>query len=383
VRRDGQRGAAVVIVRASHALLPSGIERDVVVEVERGRIATVRPPIGSDPPAERGLLVPGLVDAHLHLERPRVPGLVPGGDGLPAWVARAMALPPPEGPPDPAALVDAGAALVCDISNGGDTAEVLDRAGLVGVVQHERLGFGRDQWEARAEAARAPDRAVGRVLVRSSPHATYSTAPGLIRAACRPGLVPASIHLAEDPAEAELTRAGTGPFADLLDRLGLDWRWWKPPGVSPTRYLDQLGVLGPGLLVVHGVHLDDRDRATLAGRGSPLVLCPRSNLHIGGRLPDVPALLASGVALALGTDSLGSSPDLDVLGEIPVLHRAFPAVPLETWLRLATAGGADALGFAGYGRVRVGAGGGLVLLHVDDPRAALEAAPPRSWRWRP
>ncbi|MEQ1567113.1 MAG: amidohydrolase family protein [Myxococcota bacterium] len=363
------------MIRVTHAWLPGGLASDVVVEPD-GR---VRPGTAADPPAERGLLVPGLVNAHLHLELSWAAGRVPGGEGLPAWVDRLTSLPWPEVPLDPGPLVAAGTAAVSDVAGRVDAGPALAAAGLAGVAQRERLGFGRSDWPGRAAAAREPDQRYGAIVSRPSPHGVYSTAPELIRAACRAGGAPASIHLAEDPAEDALVRDGTGAFAAFLDRRGIDWRWWDPPGGSPAAYLDALGVLGPGLLCVHGVHLSPADRALLAARRSPLACCPRSNLHIGGALPDVPALLADGVAVCLGTDSQASAPDLDVLGELPVLAAAFPRVPLETWLHLVTAAGADALGLPGYGRIAPGATGGWVLLEVDEPRAVLDAAPPRRW----
>jgi aminodeoxyfutalosine deaminase len=371
------------VVTADQALLPSGIEPDVAVVVEGARIVEVRRRAASDGPAEPGLLVPGLVNAHLHLELGWAAGRVPGGGGLGAWVSRLMSLPRPDGRVlDAGPLVDAGTALVCDISNAGDTAEALDAAGLDGVVQHELLGMRREGLEARVALARAPDRRVGRVLVRPSPHATYSTPEPLLRAAARPGAAAASIHLAEDAAEAELLRHGTGPIADAMDAAGIDWRWFRPPGCTPTAWLDRLGLLGPDLLLVHAVHLEGDDLQRIAARGAPVCLCPRSNLHIGGRLPDVGALRAAGVPLCLGTDSLASSPDLDVLGELPVLARAWPEVEAATWLHLATAGGAAALRAPRYGAIAVGAAPGLVRLQVDDPRSLLEEAPARRWEVR-
>jgi cytosine/adenosine deaminase-related metal-dependent hydrolase len=364
---------------ARYALLPQGIVQDVFVRVVGREITEVRPATAKDPPPETGLLLPGLVNAHLHLELGWAAGKVPGGDGLGAWIGKMMALPRPAHVPDASSLVEAGTALVCDISNGGDTAQILDAAGLAGIVQHELLGLRKEILSDRLDQAALPDRQVGRMIVRPSPHATYSTPPELIRAACRPGSVPASIHLSEDPAEALFTRHAAGPIAQTLDERGLDWRWWVPPGLSPAAYLDSLGVLGPQLLLVHGVHLDADDMRLVAARGSPLCVCPRSNLHIGGRLPDVPALLAAGIHCCLGTDSEASSPDLDVLGEIPALAAAWPDVPLERWLHMVTQQGADALGFPRYGRIAVGATPGLVRLRLDRPEELLTVPPPREW----
>lgn len=364
---------------ARYALLADGIRRDVAVCVEGGVISEVRPWRSSDPPLARGLLIPGLVNAHTHLELSWASGLVPGGEGLARWVGALMALPRPQPaqPANAAPLALSGTALVCDISNGASTAEAIDAAGLYGIVQHELLGMAPSRLPALLQAAAASERQVGRVYVRPSPHAVYSTPRALICAAARAGRHPASIHLAEDPDEERFVSEGAGSFAELLDRIGIGRGVFDPVGLSPARYLDQLGALSAGLLCVHGVHLSRDDMALLASRGAPLALCPRSNLHIGGRLPDVPALLAAGVALCLGTDSLASAPSLDVLEEIPVLARAYPQIPVERWLLLATSGGAEALGFPSLGKLSPGLSPGIVLLALSEPDDLREGVPKR------
>ena len=92
------------------------------------------------------------------------------------------------------------------------------------------------------------------------------------------------------------------------------------------RYLEDLGVLHPRLVAAHGVQVDADDRGVLARRGVHVVLCPRSNRNLGVGTADVPALLAAGVRLALGTDSLASVETLDVLDDAVLLHRQFPAL---------------------------------------------------------
>lgn len=381
---------------------------DVVVEVDAmGTLNAVRSPRPGDPPPLDGVLIPGLINAHLHLELSHLAGVVPGGHGLPLWVNTLMQR---RGAVDEGAALPAmvraaadlrasGTVAVCDIANGDDSAAILARAGLQGVVQHELLGMDARGVAARIAAALEPDGELiaeqGHLLIRPSPHAAYSTAPAVIRAAVlgrgggdaersvtetdrtlrwasRP---PASIHCAEDPQEAAFLADGGGAWATLLDRMGLAWRWFQPPGVSPVAYLDQLGVLGPDLLLVHAVHLDPHDRAQIRDRGATVVLCPRSNLHIGGRLPDVAALRASQVPLALGTDSLASSPDLDVLGEVAVL--VGEGMPPEAALFAATGGGADALRLPHLGRIAVDKAPGLVLLAIDRPEQLGQGAPAR------
>lgn len=402
-------------ISATRALLPVGtrseVVRDVSIDVDdAGTIVDVRPHRAGDPEPLAGLLIPGLVNAHLHLELSYLAGAIPGGFGLPLWV-RALMAQRAQGTEAEAtaamlsaakAMVDAGVVAVCDVANGDQTAAVLAAAGLQGVVQREILGLDARALQERLQQALQPDEEIlgerGRVAIRTSPHAAYSTAPTLIRAAVlgrqerdversitetdrarrlsmRP---PATIHCAEDREELVFLRTGGGAWAKLLDRMGLDWRWFEAPGCSPVEYLDTLGVLGPELLVVHGVHLSNKDRHLLVRRASPLVLCPRSNRYISGDLPDLPTLIDEGVHLAIGTDSLASCADLDPLGCVYTLADAFPEVDPCVLLHAATAGGADALRLGHLGRIATGNAPGLVLLSgLDDANALRDGLPER------
>src|SRR5262249_21466323 len=152
---------------------------------------------------------------------------------------------------------------------------------------------------------------------RLAAHAPYSVGPRLFRAIrkaiARDALVPSSLHLAESAEEVEFVRAGTGPWRELLEEVGAWDERWVAPGASPLQYVDDAGVLDPHLLVVHGVHLTPADLRTLARRGATLVTCPRSNRHTGAGVPPVAAFYEAGVPVAVGTDSLASSPDLNIM----------------------------------------------------------------------
>ena len=400
-------------ISARRVLLPvgpgSGLVSDVAIDLdETGTITDVRPMRSGDPEPLDGLVIPGLVNAHLHLELSNLAGRVRGGFGLPLWV-RTLIAQRAEGTAEELqaamvaaarSMVDAGVVAVCDVANGDGTAAVLAAMGLQGVVQREVLGMDARALPERLQQALQPDEEIlgerGHIAIRTSPHATYSTAPTLIRAAvlgrqerefersitetdhkrrssARP---PATIHCSEDREELVFIRSGAGAWSKLLDQMGLDWRWFQAPGCSPVEYLESLDVLGPDLLVVHGVHLSNKDRHLLVRRGSTLVLCPRSNLHITGDLPDLPSLIDEGVALAIGTDSLASCPDLDPLGCVHALADAFPAVEVEHLLHAATAGGSDALRLAHLGRIAIGKAPGLVLLSGVDDASALRAGVP-------
>jgi cytosine/adenosine deaminase-related metal-dependent hydrolase len=391
----------MTVVRVRHAWLPHGIKHGVAVEVadEDGTILDVRPGGPDDGPLIDGLLVPGLINAHTHLELSHLRRRVPGGHGFVAWLrglhralgpAEEVALAAEHADASGAAtarvLSAGGTAYVLDVSNQGHTGPWLRDAGLRGVVHHELIGLDRRDLASRIALARAcnavadPD-----VVVRPSPHALFSTALELVDACVRSGPpdVPSTIHVGEAEDEAVFLREGTGPFAELLDALGRDWRWWTPPGEGPLQVLDGLGLLGPDLLLVHAVQLDREAIALAAARDAPVCFCPRSNLHIGGRLPDVPAWLASGVRCALGTDALASNDDVDVLGEIPVLAQAFPQVPAARWLALVTHEGAAAVRADRFGRLERGARSGLLLLDVGSVEDVTKGPVERIWLVRP
>jgi cytosine/adenosine deaminase-related metal-dependent hydrolase len=117
-----------------------------------------------------------------------------------------------------------------------------------------------------------------------------------------------------------------------------------------------------------------------------VVLCARSNLHITGELPDVAALRADGVELALGTDSLASAPDLSLWGELAALAGHFPAVPAAAWLDAATRGGAEAMRLAPLGSLTPGKRPGVIEVlgrgAERDPAAALVRDPHPAVCWR-
>lgn len=326
------------------------------------------------------VVLPALVNAHTHLELSHLAGQVAGGDGLPAWIGRFLRTRAAT-PEDPAAVDRAVAALardgvaaVGDVSNTLAPLPALSRERVAGTVFHEVYGLSRARVDAAlAEAAAVRDAAPapgpGLRLV-PSPHAVYSTAPAVVERLLAAG--PASIHLAEDPAERAFVSRGDGPFAGLVAALGSEEV--RPSGRSAVACA---GGLHAGNLAVHAVDLDDEDLERLRSTGATAVLCPRSNLHISGRLPDLPRLLAARIRLAVGTDSLASSPSLSPLAELAVLASAFPRVPAEQLLPLAWNGGC--VGALGVGAIAEGAAPGVLAFRLagarpEDPAAWLLAA---------
>jgi cytosine/adenosine deaminase-related metal-dependent hydrolase len=369
-----------------------------------GPRAEIKPAFASLPEERaEGAVLPGLINAHTHLELSVLAGRLPGGEGLVPWamqVGREAAAFSTEQRFDAArraalAAAAAGTAAVGDVGNTLLAVPALADVGLAGVFFHELLGSREAATgDALADAAQehrefcqgfAWPKNLARV---PAPHALYSAGPDLLRrifAAAAGASHPTSIHVAEGEDEIQLLRDGTGRWAEILALLQVP-AGSRTPRLGPLAYLESLGAFAnqrPPLLV-HMVCASPEDISRAHRHGAPVVLCPRSNLHIGGRLPDVRAFLAADLALALGTDSLGSSPDLALWGEMAALASHFPDVAPEVWLRAATAGGAAALGLDAFGALAPGKRPGIIDVGPVDtqaPFASLVATSSPSVRW--
>lgn len=380
------------------------------VAVHDGRIAAVG--AGHDaPPAARvedlgdAVLLPGLVNAHTHLELSWLRGRVPPGADFLTWVGGLMrARTAPEQPGDPAteapcrdAIAEmraTGTVAVGDIANALISPALLAEAGMPGVVFHELIGFRVTDGARHVEQARLRHSGLASsgVRIALAPHAPFSVSRELFAAirdaaaAVAPPLT--SVHAGESPEEVALLTTGDGPWRERLVALNA-WRDdWTPPGCGAGDYLCDLGVIRAGTLVVHGVQFTDGELARIAGTGATLVTCPRSNTWVGVGAPPIARFLASGVRLAVGTDSLASAPDLNLFAELAELRRLAPEAPARRLLAAATVGGAEALGLAAdFGAIEAGRRAELVVVDtagVADPEEAvlrgLDATRVRPWR---
>ena len=366
--------------------------RDGWVAVDRDRVVAYGPAGRSarvsDPVREVDLgqvaIMPGLVNAHTHLELSHLRGQVPAGSRFVAWIRGVMAARRLYSDPKTPIILDAvdqgiaealrsGTAIVGDISNTLVTFDPLARSPLAAVVFYELIGFRAPDPEAvvaRAMQQIAALSPTDRVRVSLAAHAPYSVAPLVLRAIRHAldhdSFATCSVHLAESAEEVEFIRTGGGPWRELLEDLGVWDAAWAAPGVSPVQYLDENGFLSGRVMAVHGVQADAADLARLVARGTTLVTCPRSNAHTGAGTPPIEAFYASGVRVAVGTDSLASTPDLNVFAELATLRRLAPAVPASMLLDSATRQGARALAFGGeYGTLDPGTR--ARLLAVDLP----------------
>ncbi|HEX3344408.1 MAG TPA: amidohydrolase family protein [Polyangiaceae bacterium] len=345
---------------------------------------------GAEVERVRGVVLPGLVNAHTHLELSALRGRAPGGAGFVPWVEQLIGaraeLRPEEDLEAIGRAVDeldaSGTVAVGEVTNSLAAVGALARRGFVGSVFHEVFGVEREPAERRVEGLhRVVEEAVGSWPTRElayvpTAHTLYTTHPDVVRRLFRDARergLRASLHLAEHPAERRFLEHGDGPITDwYASRLKLRRDLLEWPGVSPVAFADALGALGPHVLAVHLTDARPEELHLVARRGSPVVLCPRSNLFIETRLPPLLAIRAAGIAPALGTDSLASNASLDVLAEARALADRFPTVPAGELLRMATWGGAAALGRTDVGRVAPGARPGLFAVE-GDPGDAPDA----------
>ena len=380
------------------------------VSVHDGRIMAVG--AGHEAPPARRVedlgdvaLLPGLVNAHTHLELSWLRGRVPPGPDFLSWVGGLMrARTAPEQPGDPATDDPARAAItemratgtvaVGDIANALVSPALLAEAGMAAVVFHELIGFRVTDGARHVEQARTRHAGLASpgVRVAVAPHAPFSVSRELfvaIRDAAAAHTPPlSSVHVGESPEEVALLTTGDGPWRDRLVALGA-WRDdWTPPGCGPGDYLCDLGVIDRGTLVVHGVQLTGAELARIAATGATLVTCPRSNTWVGVGAPPIARFLASGVRLAVGTDSLASCPDLNLFAELAEMRRLAPDASARRLLAAATEGGARALGLGDdLGAIAPGRRAALVAVSVPrgtrDPEEAMlqgiEPARIRPW----
>lgn len=327
------------------------------VRIDRGRIAAIgrRTPPGPVVDLGDAVILPGLVNAHTHLEFSARTTPIDSTGGLPGWIERVVTL--RRGQPHDEAraqerIADAIACGLAESVAAGVTAlgEIATTAPASAYVQNgprvrvyrEALGLSPAAGTAAFRAAISDlDRlAAAGMPVGLSPHAPYSVAAPLgrrlIAAAAARGF-PVAMHLAESREEGELVASGGGRFREVLESLGA-WPRPLPPLRSAADWIGWLA-RAPRGIVVHGTYLADAPAALarLARHRDRLavVICPRTTQALSGGLPPLNTFRAAGVRVAIGTDSRASNPDLSVLSECRTLVDAGLASPAEA-LRMAT-----------------------------------------------
>ena len=384
---------------------------DGVVAVEHGRIAYVGSAAGAPPGDTRQLgdamLMPGLVNAHTHLELTAFRGFLENLD-FARWITRLQAMKKAvfdrDRFLDAARLgladgVRAGITTYADTCDSGVAFDAMLEAGVRGIMYQEV--FGPDPAVAEgslAELASMVDALRSRqtplVRVGVSPHAPYSVSDALFASVARYAAehsLPVAVHIAESEVERILVEQGEGVFAESLRRRGIAV---SSRGRSSIDVLSRAGVLDGKPLLIHCVRVDAADIERIAASESSVAHCPVSNAKLGHGVAPLAALLKAGIAVGLGSDSMASNDHMDLLAEsrAAVLAQGARGVPHDALsagaaLKLATIGGARALGLdADIGSLEVGKAADLaafpIVAHrgplLDPEAAAVLALPGRA-----
>ena len=309
-------------------------------------------------------VLPGFVNAHTHLDLSGARGQCPITGDFTHWLRRVIAFRMNRTPQQVQSDIGSGIAeclgfgttCIGDISAGGTSWDLLQAASCRSVVFHEVLGLTTERAEGNLrtlDADLARHQPSDRSMAGISPHAPYSVCGSLFGELAN-RILPTAIHLGETREELELLRSHTGPFVEFLKELGV----WDAAGLvaNPEAILH----LFPNGIFVHGNYLDSAQTFT---PGQTVVLCPRTHSAFGHSRHPVLAWLERGVRIALGTDSLASNPDLDILEEARHLHASYPEVGPTDVLRMFTQSGAEALGLdAVCGTLTAGKSADLVVL---------------------
>jgi cytosine/adenosine deaminase-related metal-dependent hydrolase len=347
-------------------------------------------PPGDDFELGDSVLLPGLVNAHTHLELTAMRGFLEEL-AFEDWIdtlrrSRAAVL-------DDEALLDSarlgvlegvehGVTTFADTSASGVTAQAMRECGVRGIMYQEV--FGPDpatcneamaDLDRRVTALRAEETELVRIGV--SPHAPYTVSDDLYGAVAQYALanaLPIAMHIAESDAEQALVCRGSGIFAKWHERRGIPVR---PRARSPIALLADLGAMPPGSLLIHAVNADSTDIRAIVRHGACIAHCPTSNAKFGHGIAPLDAFLAAGIDVGLGSDSVASNNRMDLLDEarMAVLSanlraRSPNALGARQAVALATIGGARAVGNAKVsGSLEPGKSADIAAFRLDSSRA--------------
>ena len=325
-----------------------------------------------------GLLVPGFVNTHCHLELSHLKGKVEQHTGLTDFVQTVMKL---RGADDSAIelamlradveMLENGIVAVGDISNQAISSGIKRGSPIYYHTFLEVMGFNPATAKASINRALEFKQKFEGFPLSIVPHAPYSVSAELFEelrlvAEELPG--PVSIHNQETPDENAFFERKEGGFLKLYEFLGLDIGFYEPSGKTSLQTVLPMMSDRQKTLLVHNTMSSNAD-VVFAKALHPLLywcLCPNANLYIENKLPDVDMLRATGVKITLGTDSLASNTGLSIFAEMLCLQDNFD-IPVEELIQWATANGAEFLGISDrYGSFETGKRPGINLLGFEE-----------------
>ncbi|MBV9987255.1 MAG: amidohydrolase family protein [Chitinophagaceae bacterium] len=335
---------------------------NVLIADDQGGIEAIVPrqDAGDDIQTSDGIISPGFVNCHCHLELSHMRGLIPEATGLVDFVFKVVT---ERHHPDEAIaeaiqkaeqeMIDNGIVAVGDICNNLSTLPQKQKGRLHYYNFIEASGWLPEVAQTRFERSSSFLQAFTQIQNSNSkiqnslsPHAPYSVSDRLW-ALMQPFFAgkTISIHNQETAFEDELFRSGSGDFTRMYELMKLDTSFFRPTGKSSLQsYLPKLKDAAE-IILVHNTFTTQED-ISFAKQSSPNVnwcICIKANRYIEQATPPVELLYRNGCNMVIGTDSLASNNSLDILDELKTIHRSFPAIPFTDLLQWATYNGARAL----------------------------------------
>ncbi len=344
------------------------VHESQVVEVRRAKRHESDPSIVD---CGAAVVLPGFVNAHTHLELTHLAGKVPPSPGGPSalgagpadfagWLRRLL-VEMRKGGDDVEMVADSVSAgerfcLEAGVTTVGDitrlphiTRPVLGCGRLRVVSFGEVISIGtlREALDERLQAAIDTSNNSARLTAAVSPHAPYTCDRRAIRA-CRESSattnMPLCMHLAETPDEEGCTLHGSGALVDFLRSIGVWDESVKHPRLRPIEYAEDLGLFSPRTVFAHVNYVSDSDLGRLAGSKAHVAYCPRTHAAFGHAPHRFREMLAVGINVCVGTDSLASNPSLSILEELRYLRRMFEDITARQLTEMGTLRAARALG---------------------------------------
>ncbi len=319
-----------------------------------------------------GILCPGLINAHCHLELSHLKGRIPKHTGLVDFVQHVLKFRAEKEEEKFASIVSAeeemvrgGIAAVGDICNTADTVDMKSRSGLQWRNFVEVSGFVDATSRKRLDEAVAIKEKFKEAFI--VPHASYSVSQALFELIAERKEKFVSIHNQESTQEDVFYRKASGDFLQLYANIGIDISSFQPKGISSFQYWSNYFSPQQRIISVHNTFMSAED--IRLGKERKLnvwfCICPGANLYIENTLPPVEMLRENNCRIVLGTDSYASNERLSIAGEMKLIQENFCNIPLGEILKWATLNGAEALAFEELGSFEGGKKPGVVQLGMD------------------
>ena len=328
-------------------------------------------------PIERyqGIIAPGFVNTHCHLELSHLHGKIPKAIGLVSFVKAVISQRASEQEEvliamktNDQLMFENGIVAVGDISNNHLSKSVKQKSQIYYHTFVELLGFDPTKAEIVFNKALELKSDFSPLPASIVPHAPYSVSEklfDLLREYSESHENLCSMHNQESLAETDFFMNKSGEFLDFYKMLNLDLNFFNARYQSSIQSLLPLFSAKQKTLLVHNTYTSPEDIATVQASGMEInwCFCPNANLYIEGRLPDIESFIDNNIKITIGTDSLASNDKLCILSELKVLKEYFPELPFSQTIRWATLNGAEFLGINKcFGSIERGKTPGLNLI---------------------